>query len=264
MPELPDVESFKRYVDSTALHQTIRSVTVRSRKILRSVSPQRLMRALQKRQFQSSRRYGKWLLIELDRQHGWLALHFGMTGFLTYCKHGPPESPHVRLLIEFAGGAHLAFDCRRLLGMVTFAQNADLFIQARALGPDALAVSSGQFRSRVTRTDRPIKTVLMDQAVVAGIGNVYSDEILFHARIHPQANSRTLGERAIRTLYYRMRQVLRRAIAVHADPHRMPQSWLLPHRREGDPCPRCSSPLQRIRLNQRSTYLCSQCQRKSA
>jgi formamidopyrimidine-DNA glycosylase len=104
----------------------------------------------------------------------------------------------------------------------------------------------------------------MDQSIIAGIGNVYSDEILFQSRIHPQAKMKELSEKALRKLHQITRKVLRAAIAAHAEPHRLPQSWLLPFRKNNGQCPGCSGKIHRIVLDGRSAYVCPQCQRKVA
>lgn len=264
MPELPDVETFKRYLDSRALHQRIEAVTVKDRRILRALSPQRLARSLSARLFQSSRRHGKLLFVELEGEAGWLVFHFGMTGFLKYFRDENEQPPHTRLRIDFINGAHLGFDCRRLFGEVMLTDDVDAYIESHHIGPDALALDWRQFRDCLGDAGRSIKPVLMDQSTIAGIGNVYSDEILFQSGIHPQAKVKALSEEALRKLYRTTRNVLRGAIAAHAEPHRLPQSWLLPHRKTAALCPRCSGKIHRTRIGRRSTYFCPRCQGKVA
>lgn len=264
MPELPDVEVFKDYVNSTALHKRIESVEIRSQKILKHITSRTFLRQLKSRRFVSSRRHGKFLFIELDGRTGWLGFHFGMTGFLRYFTDTKQEPPHVRLLIRFTNGAHLAFDCQRLFGEVTFAEDDSAFIKERKLGPDALNLGWGQFKDCLAGKKGVIKAVLMDQGVIAGLGNVYSDEILFQAQIHPLAKLDTLKERSLRAIHKAMGSVLHTAIAARADPARVPKSWLLPHRGKNAPCPRCGNPVERITLNRRSAYLCPHCQQAAA
>ena len=117
MPELPDVEVFKHYLDSTALYQKISSAEVKNEKVLGDASARELERALGGKEFESTRRHGKYLLVELDGG-GWLLLHFGMTGYLKYFKDMEDEPPHDRFLVTFDNGFHLAFDCQRMLGKV--------------------------------------------------------------------------------------------------------------------------------------------------
>lgn len=131
-------------------------------------------------------------------------------------------------------------------------------------GPDALTLTWDQFRNRVSGRARAVKSVLMDQQVLAGIGNIYSDEILFHARIHPLTKANSLDKRQLHTVYKATGYVLKTAIKSRADPTRVPRSWLLGHRESSASCPRCHGPIERITFNQRSTYVCPRCQKKAS
>ena len=145
MPELPDVEVFKRYLDATALHKTITAVKVKSARILEGVSPQRLQEKLRQQQFHSTHRHGKHLLVALD-QGPWLTLHFGMTGFLKYFKRMDKDPEHDRLLVSFDNGYHLAYVCQRKLGNVGLTDDVDSFVKKKQLGPDALSLDLDGFR----------------------------------------------------------------------------------------------------------------------
>src|SRR5205809_7932038 len=147
MPELPDVETFKRYFDATSLHQRIGHVDVRDSYILKGISARELARGLKGRRFESSRRHGKHLFVRADGDL-WLRLHFGMTGSLHYFKHEErapkPASAeasagrHTRVLFLFANGQRLAFEDQRKFGEVGLVGDVDQFLKNRALGPDAL------------------------------------------------------------------------------------------------------------------------------
>lgn len=137
MPELPDVEVFKQYLDATSLHQEIEDVDVRNRKILEDTSVQELGKGLNGRRLESTYRHGKYLFAQLDDDN-WLMLHFGMTGKLKYFKVMEKEPEHDRLLLEFSNGYHLAYDCQRMLGHVALIEDAAAFIEEKELGPDAL------------------------------------------------------------------------------------------------------------------------------
>lgn len=260
MPELPDVEIFKQDFDSAAPKHPIHSVHVRM--ILRNLTPQRLALTLRRRRFQGTRRHGKFLFITVNPGGACLVLHFGMTGFLKYFKSTHEEPLHTRLLIDFVDGAHLAFSCQRLFGRVTLTQNADAFIETQHLGPDALTLTWEQFMTRVSGRGRAVKAVLMDQQVLAGIGNIYSDEILFHARTHPLTKANSLDKRQLHTVYQATEHVLKAAIKARADPKCVPRSWLLRHRERNASCPHCHGTIERITFNQRSAYFCPRCQKK--
>lgn len=259
MPELPDVACFRQYIDATALHQEIAAVHAGRTDVLDGTTPQALGRRLDGRSFRATRRHGKYLFVALD-DGGYLVMHFGMTGYPAYARsdHDPPE--HTRLRVEFRNGHRLAYVCQRLLGHVTLAADIDAFVQEQGLGPDALSLDEADLSNRLRPHRGMVKPVLMDQSVVAGLGNVYTDEILFHARIHPRARIAGFDAGTCHALHRAMCHVLQRAIRDRADPQRMPASWLLPHREEGDRCPRCDGGIRQLRVGGRSTYVCPRCQ----
>src|SRR5215217_3969875 len=196
MPELPDVEVFKRYLNAISLHQKIESVEVRNSKILGIVSASKLQSTLKGRMFESTRRHGKNLFVELD-DGGWLLMHFGMTGRLKYFKDIDQDPPHDRLLISFENRYHLAFDCQRMLGKVDLIEDLEEFIGEKKLGPDLLELDYLCFRERFEGRKGAVKSALMNQQVVAGVGNIYSDEILFQARVHPVTEVGRLDDAAL-------------------------------------------------------------------
>jgi formamidopyrimidine-DNA glycosylase len=261
MPELPDVEIFKRYLDATALNQKIARVSVKNTMVLRHIAPQTLARSLKGRALRSSRRHGKFLFGLLDKD-GSVIFHFGMTGFLKYFKDKAEEPEHTRVRMDFSNGSFLGFVCPRMFGEVDHTRDVNRYIEERGLGPDALAVSWAEFKDRLSGTKSSIKSALMDQQVLAGIGNVYSDEILFQARVHPQDRVDRLSQRTLNKVYQMMRSVLKKTVRYQADPDQVPRRWLLPHRAKGAKCPRCGKALNRLAISQRSAYVCPNCQRK--
>jgi formamidopyrimidine-DNA glycosylase len=142
------------------LHQTINKVSVKSRKILRAVSPQTLAQKLKGHKFASSRHHGKFLFIELEDKRGDLVLHFGLSGFLKYFKDEEDMPPHTRLLLGFSNRTYVAFDCQRMLGEVDFAEDVEAYIKARGIGPDALELQWERFKERLAAKSSSIKGVL--------------------------------------------------------------------------------------------------------
>ena len=263
MPELPDVEVFKQYVDATSLHQRITHIAILHKKIVRSISHRKLSRMLKDRKLEKGHRHGKILFIKLNTDYGWLLFHFGMTGFFTYGKaQGTNSKDHIRFVLKFANRHQLRFHCPRLFGQVGWVADPDQYLHCHQVGPDALAIPQGDFIHRLQGTHSAIKTTLMNQSILAGIGNVYSDEILFKARIHPQSSANRLSTPSFRRIYRAMTFVLTRAIHYRADPQKIPDSWLLTHRRLHASCPRCGGMISRISIHQRSAYFCETCQRK--
>jgi formamidopyrimidine-DNA glycosylase len=255
MPELPDVEVFGDYLEAHALRQRIEAVTVSDTAILdEGTSPQSLGRRLAGRRLEGTRRHGKNLFARISREGGWLRLHFGMTGKLAYGKDGSEEPPHTRFRMDFENGRYLAFQNQRKLGRVSWVRSIDEWVDERSLGPDALEVDLDAFRERLGGRKGSVKGTLMDQGVIAGLGNVYTDEILFQAGLHPRTPVQDLEEGVLRDLFETMKRVIRRAIEARVED--FPDDFLVPHRNEGEACPRCGTPLERIEVVGRGTYLC--------
>ncbi len=260
MPELPDVEVFRRYFNATALHQKIGSVSVHSNRILNGISPKRLKAALEGHPFSATRRHGKHLFAEANGN--WLVLHFGMTGFLRYFKQEQKRPEYEQLVIDFVNGYHLSYDCRRKLGRIRFADDVENFIRFHELGPDALddRFDLKAFRRRLNTTRPAIKSALMNQSVIAGIGNIYSDEMLFQAGIYPKMKTDQLDDHLLQALFNAMKDVLTTAIACGANPDELPDTYIIPRRGKDGECPKCGAGLTRITVSGRTGYYCRQCQ----
>ena len=261
MPELPEVEIFKRYLDATSLHQRIDDVDVRNTYVLKETSARELARGLKGRRFKSSRRHGKHLFVRADGEL-WLRLHFGMTGSLEYFKNDEQAPRHVRVLFVFSRTHCLAFEDQRKFGEVGLVKDVDEFLKKRALGPDALDLRRSEFRAIFEKHRGAVKAILLNQKFIAGIGNIYADEILFRARMHPATETSRLGDKAITKLFRATHHILEKAITAKADVNQMPRSWLLPHRGKGGKCPRCGRNLRSARIGGRTAWFCAHCQRK--
>lgn len=256
MPELPDVEVFKRYADATSLHRRIDDVFLRER-LVTDTDPQTIREHLRGASLTGTRRHGKHLFLHAD-DDGWLRLHFGMTGHLDAYEEGD-EPEHTELRVDFTGGRHLAYVNERTFGAISWVVAVDVFVDDHDLGPDLLsdAVDEDTFVDGVSGHRGSIKGTLMNQEIFAGLGNVYVDEVLFQAGIHPESQVDALGDGRLRELHRTLRRVVDEAIERHADVDRLPDSWLLPHREPDAPCPRDDGHIERIEVVGRSTYLCS-------
>ncbi|MFQ5773603.1 MAG: DNA-formamidopyrimidine glycosylase [Kiloniellaceae bacterium] len=265
MPELPDVESFRRYLDATSLHRRIAHVHVADARILHGISARGLHRRLTGRRMEATRRHGKHLLARLD-DATWLTLHFGMTGRLKAFEDMADDPRYDRVRFDFEDGNHLAYENRRMLGRVGMADNVEAFIKAEGLGPDALdpAFDEAAFAAAVGKRRGLAKAALMDQTLLAGVGNIYADEILFQAGLHPKAKLQDLDAARLARLYRTMRAVLQTAIDRGAGSEelveRLPPSYLLPHREKGAKCPRCGGAIQVLKISGRSACFCPRCQ----
>ncbi|MDA8165369.1 MAG: hypothetical protein M0017_10120, partial [Desulfobacteraceae bacterium] len=223
MPELPDVEVFKRYLDANALHQKIVAVEVRHPRILRNTTADQLARELAGQSLETSRRYGKHLLVGLSGGK-WLAVHFGMTGYFAYYGQPEEEPPHARLVLTFDNGRRLAYDSLRMLGGIELTADPEQYIREHEMGPDAMddRFDLAAFKKALAGRSGRIKGALMDQQALAGIGNIYSDEILFQAGLDPKRKVGSLNEEEARKLYQAMKQVLQTSIDRGADPQQFP------------------------------------------
>jgi len=255
MPELPDVEVFKQYLDATSLHQRIETVVVSATEVLDAISARKLIKELRDHTFESSLRHGKYLFVQLNGGN-WLRLHFGMTGRLKYIKKTSQEPPHSRVMIGFTNGYLLAYACQRKLGEVGLMEDVEKFIKKKGLGPDALDVDLVSFKRALRGRKSMIKSTLMNQRIIAGIGNIYADEILFQSAIHPRTKVSRLGEKEMSGVFRKMKKILHQAIDCGADPEQFPGFYLVPHRRKNERCPRCRRELGRIQVCGRTTYYC--------
>jgi len=271
MPELPEVETFKRYLDSTSLHQRITRTEVWDAYILKRVSARELKHRLKGRRFENSHRHGKHLFVRagddppsprLRRASLWLRLHFGMTGSLEYLKHDEVAPKAARVIFHFADNCRLAFDDQRKFGEIELIENVDAFLQTRRLGPDALEISLSRFKAIVGKHGGAVKAILLNQQLIAGIGNLYADEILFRARMHPATLATRLSDKDLRRLFRATRYVLDKAITLKTDFNRLPKSWLLPHRGNGGRCPRCGRALKSATIGGRTSWFCAHCQKR--
>ncbi|MBD3241325.1 MAG: Fpg/Nei family DNA glycosylase [Chitinivibrionales bacterium] len=260
MPELPDVELFRRVVGRHARHRAVSRVVVRSSKVLGGISGRSLDSAVRGRQFTMTVRRGKHLFIELSDVDRALHVHFGMSGSFVIRDDGDSDGRFDRVVFGFNDGGRLCYVSKRQLGAISVVHSVEQAIEELALGPDALAITADDFDELVRSAGGMVKSLLMDQEKIAGVGNIYSDEILFQAGIHPKARCDSLDKRARKKLWRSMRRVLEMAIDRDAQPNRMPSSFLLPHRTPGEPCPRCGGKVSKVSVSGRSSYVCARCQ----
>ncbi len=262
MPELPDVQGFMKYVDATSLHQTVNRVTITDERILKAVTPDKLRAHLEGAQFTRNDRHGKYLFTSISKG-GALVVHFGMTGSLAYGDASEDLPDYSRVTIEFENHKRLSYISRRMLGEIGLSEDPARFIERHGLGPDALApeLNREEFVKALTGRRGRIKSALMNQSIVAGIGNVYSDEILFQARVRPDKEVNRLDEETIANIFDVMRRVLSIAAERGGDLERLPSDWLLPHVEAGDEsCPGCGGKIIKTKIGGRPSHYCPDCQ----
>jgi formamidopyrimidine-DNA glycosylase len=197
MPELPDVEGFRGVLQSCAQGRVIRRVDVRDAGVLHGVSARRLRDALEGRRVTGVRRHGKWLLARTGGPT--LVLHFGMTGRLLCAHPDDPAEPHDRVLFTVARDRQLRYrDQRKLQGLWLAEDDLDVVRLLDRQGPDALTVGREEFESALSSHRGHVKAVLIDQSVLAGLGNLLADEILWRARLPPGTPANALTQRVRR------------------------------------------------------------------
>jgi formamidopyrimidine-DNA glycosylase len=262
MPELPEVETVVRSLRAAIIGRRILNAEFRQLRILRG-SPHETAQSLTGRRINAIERYGKFIAIKLDR--GYLVVHLGMTGKLLI---DAERTKFTHAIFTLDRGI-LHFDDQRQFGRIEY--GAELPERVAALGPEPLEISLADFSARVKARHSPIKAVLLNQAVVRGVGNIYADEALFRAGVHPKRASNSLRKDRIERIYTAMREVLAEAIesrgssvSNYVDAEGRKGSFQLAHRvyrRTGQPCIHCGTEIKRILVAQRGTHFCPRCQR---
>jgi formamidopyrimidine-DNA glycosylase len=288
VPELPEVETVVRSI-ALLVGRRIVSAEFRCRRVLRGADPQALAARIRGRKIAGIRRYGKFILVSLEGG-GYLAVHLGMTGRLLL---GAPAGKHTHAVLTLdrgrAGGTACAtntgpafsevgqavppallYDDSRQFGCIQFSE--EFPERVAKLGPEPLEVPFEDFAAALKRRKTRIKALLLNQSFLRGLGNIYADEALFRAGIHPLAvPARLRGDRA-RRLYEAIVAVLTEAIAAggssisdYVDAWGRKGLFQFSHRvyrRTGQPCLVCGTPIRRVLVAQRSSHFCPQCQKR--
>jgi formamidopyrimidine-DNA glycosylase len=261
MPELPEVEVRLRYLQRTALGKRIARVIVTAPNIIKTPAARRFASLLRGRALVKANRRGKYLIIDLDNGRK-LILHFGMGGDLLHYQAAKDRPGYTRIEFILSDGWRLAFTCPRKICRVMLVDDETIVPALRVMGPEPL--SNGWSRSYLGRVieespRRQIKPLLMDQARVAGVGNIYADQILFQARVRPDRLASTLTPLEIQRLHGETRRVLRRALR-EAEDEEFPEYFLasLSRRRAG--CPECAGLIEKKTIGGRTSHFCPRCQ----
>lgn len=258
MPELPDVEGYRRFFADHAAGRRIRRVVTTDPGILRGTSAREVDRALRGERFEAPERHGKWLIAWTSGPAA--LLHFGMTGDLGWGEDPDGRHRHDRVIFELEGGELRYRNMRKLGGLWLAPGLEDVRAVLGPLGPDALDVDLRAFRRILGPRRGRVKAVLMDQTALAGVGNLIADEALWRARIHPARPATDLDDDEVRRLHAGLRGVLRTSVQ-RFDHVPALRGWLTAVRGEpGAACPRCHTPLERFAVGGRTTYACPRCQ----
>ncbi len=259
MPELPDVESFKAYFKRSSLNKIIADVQCSCKDLIRNINFKDLRHKLMGKSFRDAWRRGKFLICEIKDIPEKLIFHFGMTGDLHYVKQRTKKDRFARLVIKFENEYELRLLSIRKLAKIYLVKDPEEIKLIKEMGPEPLTISKKDFSKILDEHQRKnIKAFLLDQRDIAGIGNVYSDEILFKAKINPHKNIETVGSEQREKLYKSMKTVLREAIDCNMY---FDSSWLIVHRGRDMRCPLNENhKLKKEIIAGRSCYFCPVCQ----
>ena len=253
MPELPEVNTFQRYFDSTSLKQRIEEVVVHDDKIIQDISGMDFAEKLQGKTFLSSYRQGKYLFGELDNDHNVL-LHFGMTGDLKYYTDELEKPKHERFAFIFENGNRLGFDCPRKFAKIRYLADRNAYLEKIKLGTDALRISSKEFLEKAKGKKASIKGFLLNQKQLAGVGNLYADEVLYQLRIHPASKVNKLSQKQLTSIIIKTQEILQKAIDHTAHYKDYPEDWFWQWRKEGAIAPDGKSKIAIDKIGGRTTY----------
>jgi formamidopyrimidine-DNA glycosylase len=256
VPELPDVERFRRFLAEHAAGAVIERVDTADAGILREVTPGALDAALRGHRFEEPGRHGKWLVAWTTGPV--VLFHFGMTGHLEWADGPEGRHRHDRVMFVTDRGELRYRNMRKFGGLWLAHDRAEAARILDVLGPDALDATPATLRLALDRRTGQVKPALMDQSVVAGVGNLAADEALWQARIHPARRLSDLRLDERRRLERSVRRVLGTWVDRFDD---LPRGWLIHVRGRAEAaCPRCRTPLRRSVVGGRTTYFCPTCQ----
>jgi formamidopyrimidine-DNA glycosylase len=266
MPELPDLEVIKEYLEGVLPGQRIESVQVLRPLVVRSLTGEDFAETLRGNRFTRVRRRGKFLLLDLESGHV-VVVNPMLAGRLFYCPPDERRAAKTFVILGLSGGMELRYVDAKAMGKIYLTLDEGLVPGFAIQGPEALdpALTPPVFGERLRQRRGEIKGLLTNQAVVAGIGNAYADEILFDAGLYPFRKRPSLSPDDVERLHSSMREVLSQAITVLRervgdDIEVKIRDFLSVHGKGGSPCPRCGTPISEITARGRLTNFCRRCQ----
>ncbi len=254
MPELPEVHNFKQYFDAAATNQVIDRVTVHDDKIIRNMSGPVFTDALAGRKITGSVRRGKYLFAQLENGHD-LLLHFGMNGDLNLYQDESDRGRFERFALHFRDGNTLGFDDSRKFARILYLEDRLAYIEQIKLGPDALDLEEAYFLHQLEGRKTTLKGILLNQSVVAGLGNLYVDEICYRTRLHPasRVNAMTLEQKKM--IYREIIDVMEYATQNAPYYRDYPENWFWhTWRHEGGQDPEGEGAVEITKVAGRTTY----------
>ena len=274
MPELPEVETVARGLQREIAGRRVVSVTLGKTDFMDN--PEEIERRLPGAEIRAVERYGKFMLLRLRHaeaaDEAALLVHLGMTGAMMPRPVSEPHAKHTHLVALLDDGRELRYVDPRRFGRMVLLEGEALQEELRRFGADPLEVGLEEFVRRIRARRARIKALLLDQQVLRGVGNIYADESLWKAKIHPAQIGARLRPEELEKLYRALQQILQKAIVLRGssisdflDAEGEPGEYQLHHKaygREGKACYRCRTPIRRIQVAGRSSYFCPNCQKR--
>ena len=259
MPELPEVEMYRRYFEDTALHQKISDIEIHHPKVLGAMDEE-FSTLLVGDSFRGTQRWGKTLFLSTVKNKT-VYMHFGMTGHLEYYNHSLEAPRYSRVIFNFENGFNLAYISKRMFGRLGITLDVDNYVTNKSLGKDSLEISEEQFIAALSKKNKNVKAALLDQSVSAGVGNWIADEILYHALVYPTSPVKKLSFEQLQNIFAKMREIMEVAIEVDAIREELPPHYITRYgRKTSIDCPRCKNVIDKTEVGGRGTYACSTCQ----
>ena len=272
MPELPEVETITRGLARRLTGDVVESIWLGRKKELLKSSASDIAATLEQSRISTVRRMGKHIVFDLDRAkkpasaHAQWIVHLGMTGRLQVCEPNTDIAKHTHAILRLASGRELRFVDPRRFGRLSVAPAAGF----EAGGVEPLEVELDPFLKLFRRRNTPIKSALLNQKLLRGVGNIYADESLFRAGIRPRRRASAITRSQLGKLFMAVKEVLKEAIALggssisdYVDADGREGFFQLEHRvygREGEPCLVCKTPIRRVVIAGRSSHYCPKCQ----
>lgn len=271
MPEMPEVETIRRYLDKKLIGKIIKNVDVLLSRQIQNVSTEQFIEKITGSEITKVDRAGKYLIIRLNNKLN-IIFHLRMTGRLVYSESGENTDKYARIVFELAGGAKLIYGDTRTLGVIYLLPNEKDLKGIASMGAEPLSAEfTLEYLKNILKGRKSrIKTILLNQKCISGIGNIYADEALFLAKINPFTLARDIDENGVIRLFNAINKVISDGIADGGTTFRDYQNGegktghhqdnLFVYAREGKPCKICQEKITKTFLGGRGTHFCTNCQ----
>lgn len=274
MPELPEVETVRKTLSTLILNKEIRDIDIFYSKIIRNIEPTEFIKKLTGKKIDSIDRYGKYLIFNLDDLS--LISHLRMEGKYFIKNADQPKEKHEHIIFYFTDGETLRYHDTRKFGTMDLVNKSTVFKNSPVtkLGPEPFEkeMTVSYLMKKLSKKTIAIKSSLLDQTIMTGLGNIYVDEVLFLTKLHPETKSNSITKQQAKKIIENSKKVLNKAIKLGGTTIRSYtsslgvtgrfQNELNVHTKQGEPCPICQTTIDKIKVNGRGTYYCKKCQKK--